>query len=788
MLEFLASRQSLVVLDNCEHVIDAAAALVTALLGGCRQLKLLVTSREPLRVHGESVWVLEPLVLPKPGETRLEVLATTDAVALFCERAAEAKLGFSLEAANAAYVRGICEHLEGIPLGIELAAARVRTLPLGEIAKRLEQNLDLLSKGPRDALDRQVSLRATINWSHELLSPDEQVLFRRLGVFAGGFSLNSAEGVCAGDPLEVGRVLDSLDGLVDKSLVARGADVAGEGRYRLLEPIRAYATERLDKAGERPTVSARHAVFFAQLASQCALEQSGPSFGRLALDHANVLAALAYLAGVSEPVLHGELVVDMWRFWDLRGHWRLGSRELVRYLARPDADLGLKVHCTRYLANFSFQLGEYAESKAGHLAALSIARDIGDRRGEATCLRNLGIVTTFLGELAGASACFEEALSIARQIGDRTLEGRCAGGLGLAAIFLGRYKESRTSLEDALSIAREVGDPVFEGSWQTNLGVVAFHLGNYDESKARHEAALDIGRELGNRKTECDNVGNLGQVATRLGDYAEARAHLVEALELARALGDRRSEADQIGEIGVLACGLGDYEEARTRLTEALKIAREVGDLTSADKWTGHLGVVAMSLGDYPEAEACLDEALRIAREMGARGSEAQWTGWLGVVAARVNDLPKARGRLEQALGIAREIGDRSSEGHWKLWLGVLGDTRGDYCEATTYLRDALNMTRLLGEKDSFLLEACADLLAGFDRYQDAAELLAFSEELNRRVGKVRDAWEQARYEAAFITCVQSLDDKSLKLATERGRSLDWETAVEVALGGLRAS
>jgi predicted ATPase len=260
------------VLDNCEHLIDATAALTAELLRGCGELRVVATSREPLRVAGESVWALGPLALPEAGTVALEVIAATDAVALFCERAAEAKVGFALGVDNSATVTAICAHLEGIPLAIELAAARVRALPLSQIVERLEHSLDVLSKGARGAGDRHASLRAAITWSHDLLSDNERTLFRRTSAFAGGFTLDAAEDVCVDDVLEVGEVVEAIDGLVDKSLITLDGERAGEGRYRLLETIRIYAAEQLQAAGEGPLLTERHAAFYARLAHDLAKE------------------------------------------------------------------------------------------------------------------------------------------------------------------------------------------------------------------------------------------------------------------------------------------------------------------------------------------------------------------------------------------------------------------------------------------------------------------------------------------------------------------------------------
>jgi len=742
IVSHLRAQQALVVLDNCEHLIEAAAALSADLLRGCERLRVLATTREPLRVRGEAVWALGPLGVPEDSDLPLEFLAGTDAVALFCERAAEAKVGFCLSSDNAAAVRTICARLEGMPLAIELAAARVRTLPLTQISVRLGRSLDLLTKGTRGVGDRQGSLRGAIAWSHDLLSPTEKTLFRRLAVFAGGFSLDAAESVCASEGLDAVEVMEALDGLVDKSLVTLGEERAGQGRYRLLETVRAYADEQLQAAGETLVLAGQHAAFYARLAHDCAEEaEATTGLDRLEADHSNLLAALEHLSG-GDPIEHGQLATNLSSFWDLRGHWRLAHRELVRYLARANRDQALAARCARGLGLVAYRLGDFPE----------------------------------------AQTQFEEALRIARGLGERRLEGSCIGGLGNVLFELGDYREARARYEQALTIARELGDSRMAGVWLGDLAGVAFNLGDYHEARARYEEALGIARELGDRSSEGRWLGNLGTMVLQLGDYSEARAHYEEALRIARELGERSYETAWAGELGELATKLGDYPEARARLEEALGIARELGDRNCEGYWTGDLGELATRLGDYPEARARYEEALGIACELGERGYEGYWTGNLGELAAKLGEYPEAQARFEEALDIACQLGDRPNEALWVRGLGVLACDLGNYPQARVNLERALRIALDLGNQDSPLLEACAGLLARLDHCADAAKLLAAADAFNTRGHKVRGASEQARYDTSLVACRSRLGEEIFASASELGRALEWASAVEIAL------
>jgi predicted ATPase/class 3 adenylate cyclase/Tfp pilus assembly protein PilF len=707
VVSYLRDRRALVVLDNCEHLIDAAAALTAALLGGCGQLRVLATSREPLRVAGEFVWTLGPLALPEFDETDLGVLAGADAVALFLERAAEARIGFALGIDNAATVKEICARLEGIPLAIELAAARVRTLPLAQIADRLERSLDLLSKGTRAVEGRQASLRATLAWSHDLLSPAEQRLFRRVAVFSGGFTLDAAEAVAVGEGLDVSEVVDALDGLVDKSLVALGDEQAGQGRYRLLETIRAYAAEHLHAAGEGPLLAGQHAEFYTKLAHDCAhLGDTPGALDRLEAEHPNLLAALQHLSEGERPVDHGQLVADLSTMWDVHGHWQLAQREFLRYLSRADRD--------------------------------------------------------------------------------QALEGRCSGGLGTINLRLGAYPDARDRFEYALDIAHKLGDRGSEGEWLGRLGSVAARLGDYLEGRARFQEALDIAREVGDRQFEGRWVGDLGGVAWYLGDYPEAQARFEEALAIARQLGDRVREGTWVGNLGSIAYTLGDYPEAQAQFESALAMTRELGDRHGEATWLANLGDVASNLGDYPEAQARLEEGVAIARELGDRLQEGFFVGDLGSVSYNLRDYPQALVRYEEALAIARELGDRHREGLWLGHLGEVASNLGNYPEALARYEEALAMARELGKQDSPLLDACAELLARLQCVEAAAELLAAADNINSRTHYTRDTPGQARHDATLATCRSRLDEQAFGSATERGRALEWASAVETALKMLK--
>jgi predicted ATPase/class 3 adenylate cyclase len=618
IVSHLQASRALIVLDNCEHLIDAAASFASELLHACEKLRVLVTSREALRIEGETVWRLGPLQLPEIAESNFSEIAGSDAVALFCERAGESLAGFSLDTSNVATVTTICRRVEGMPLTIELAAAWVRSLPLAQIAERLENSLDLLSKGSRRGAERHSSLRATLAWSHDLLDPTEQVLFRRLAVFSGGFTLGAAERLGPGEGLDVTEVLDALDGLVDKSLVVLSIDQAGQGRYRLLETVRAYAHERLEAAGELARQIDRHAEFYSGLAAECDADvASGANYDRMEADHPNLLAALEYLRGSDQPNEYGQLVVHLAPFWNVRGYWQLGDAELRRCIAQGESDSAFHAACHRHLAIFASRIGDYGEARSAYEEALVTARQLGDRREEATDLSGLGQVAWYVADYAESRARYEDAMAIALDLGDRQMEAKCLLNLGMVAHWMSNYTEARSHYARALEIAREVGDRQQEAHGLGALGITSSAMGDDDDALARYEEALAIFHEIGSPGQEAGFIGNIGRVHLRRGNYAESQSRIEEALAITRAIGDRQSEGYWIGCLGQLASQVDDYDDARDRFAEALAIARELGDRRSQRDWLGELGGTECTVGRHAEARAHYREALVIAREVG---------------------------------------------------------------------------------------------------------------------------------------------------------------------------
>ena len=531
-------RQLLVILDNCEHVVHACADLAKQLLQAGPQLKVLASSREVLRVAGETVYQVPTLSAPEPGQqVALDALAHHDAVRLFIDRVSAVQPGFVLSDRNAAAVADICHRLDGIPLALELAAARARAMPVETLATRLSDRCRLLKNSDQTVLPRQRTLRALIVWSYDLLAAPERTVFQRLAVFAGGWTLEAAEAVCAGDDVDEGDVLDLLSQLVEKSLVVLDTE---RGRYRMLETVRQYGQERLDEAGGGLAVRARHLDFHLALAEKARPALFGPEqerwLARLDNELENLLAGHACADVVPEGAQLGLRLVHALRpYWINRGILGVGQQVTLDALQLPDAQLrNLARSRGLFVAGqlHSF-MGRYAEAEPCLEESLAIAREIDDKSRVAATLQTLGMVSVALGMLAKARAYGEEAIALARELGDR--REIAAAVIALAQLYRveGRADLAEPLYCEALAVARDLGDREVVAIGLLNLAMVA--IGENREGTAcqmlleAHAIAEQIGSQpVGQSVLEvCAGLGaqrgEWSQVALLFG-AAEAQA------------------------------------------------------------------------------------------------------------------------------------------------------------------------------------------------------------------------------------------------------------------------
>ena len=583
LTEYLREKQLLLVLDNCEHLLTGCASVAAALLRACPDVRLLATSREPLGIAGEQVYRVPCLSLPDPKQALAatpENLAAFESVRLFIERAQAVKPEFVCTSGNASALARLCHRLDGIPLALELAAARIRALSVDEIETRLDQCFRLLTGGNRAAMPRQQTLRAAVDWSYDLLTEAERLLLARLSVFAGGWTLTAAEAVCGFEPLEDFEVLDLLTSLADKSLVVvespaveehgEPGQCSGTTRYRMLETIRLYANQKVAewphgsgecKADEAVRLRTRHRGFFLALAEEAEPHLMATDqrewLERLEAEHDNLRAALEECA--RNPAQDTEeaglrLAGALWRFWLVRGYVSEGRDHLARVLeaARQTSAQTGSLTCTvasvrvlLFAGNLANHQGDYTAARKLFEEGLTICRDMADPQGTAWSLLNLGNIARAQGDYPGARALFQEGLSISQTAEDSLNTAWSLLNLGNLAYQEGDYTGARTYFEEGLALFRQLGDRLNIAWSLLNLGNVARSQGDNAEARTRHEEGLAICRELGDRRGIAQSLKGLAHVAWSTSQVRKSVVLWGAAYSLLEGIGTRSQPGEQ---------------------------------------------------------------------------------------------------------------------------------------------------------------------------------------------------------------------------------------------------
>jgi predicted ATPase/DNA-binding CsgD family transcriptional regulator len=573
LAEVLRDRQLLLILDNCEHLLEATSRLVDKLLDSCPHLRILATSREAIGVEGEIRLLVPPLSVPEQVRTpSSEELEGYESVRLFVERARERDPSFSLSPKNTLAVTEICRRLEGIPLAIELAAARVGTLSIEQISQRLEGSLELLTRGGRTAVPRQRTLKGTLNWSHELLSEPERILFRKLSVFAGGWTLESSEAVASGESVAEREVLDLLSGLVEKSLVvAKGSDEGGV-RYRLLEPIRQYARENLERSGRAGAVRRRHAEFFLTLAEAGDLGLWGPDqhrwLERLKPDHDNMRAALSWASERGDVELSLQLAGSLRRFWQAQGQYSEGRAWLVEALAKDDggSSASARAKALEALARLAGEQDDLDQKENAAQKGLELSTASGIAATLVASLRvMLGEVAGIRGDYARAEKLYEESLRAYRKAGDKRGMAEAIGRLGTVSTNRGDYKRAKELYQEGLTLSRELGGADPQGGFLINLGYVSLLEGDHERAMALNEEAVALFRNQGQRDYLPVALDNVGWAALLSGDQERAEGFLTKSLELGEELGAKSTVSESL-EGMACAAGIKGQDERAARL------------------------------------------------------------------------------------------------------------------------------------------------------------------------------------------------------------------------------
>jgi predicted ATPase/DNA-binding CsgD family transcriptional regulator/transcriptional regulator with XRE-family HTH domain len=580
LVDALRSRRVLLLLDNCEHLVEACAQIAATLLGACSDVRILATSREPLGVAGEVIWRVAPLGVPQEdGETTplIHDLLQSPAVRLFVERVRAVWPEYVPKQEDASDLAGVCRRLEGIPLAIELAAARTPVLSLAQVSARLQDPLRLLVGGSRTGPPRHQTQRATLGWSYDLLDEPERRLFERLAVFAGGWTLEAAENICAGEGLQSAAIVDTLEHLVRNSLVL-AEPIERTVHYRFLDTLRQFASERLNQHVNAKAVRDRHAAFFTALAEKAAIalvgSEEGAWLARLESDHDNIRAALRWLIERGDATRAQRLAGSLYRFWFARGHFTEGRALLEEVLELPG---GTEPSPGRAACWFGMDLlalaqGDWAAARTGAEAARGDWQALGLRGEEALALRQLGILDLMRGDAEAARALFEEGVATARGAGHRVAEGLNLWGIAQVLGQQEAFAEAHRAAESALSCFAAVGWRRGAVNVLTFLGDLSYQEGQYGVAGPTLEQSLALARELGAESLYSSTLVRLGQIAIETGDLARAGALLEASLRSSAWLGDRESLAGALAACAQLAATSSDW-------TRSLRLASAAGTL-----------------------------------------------------------------------------------------------------------------------------------------------------------------------------------------------------------------
>lgn len=730
LTDYLRAKQVLLVLDNCEHLISACARFAETLLQACPNLWILATSRETLGIAGESAFGVPSLSVPDPGQVSpggvdlASNLIPYEGVRLFVERAVAVQPNFNLTNANAPAVAQICYRLDGIPLAIELAAARVKALSAEQIAARLDDRFRLLTGGSRTALPRHQTLQALIDWSYELLPEAERMLLRRLSVFAGGWTLEAAETICAGEGIQASEVLDLLTHLVDKSLVLV-EERHKEARYRMLDTIQQYARQKALESGDAARVRARHLDFFVRLAedagSQLRSAEQLTWLNRLETEHDNLRTAGGWMQGSGETELGLRLAGALFWFWLLRGHANEGRRWLEQ--------------------------------------VLSLAGDSGRNRAHARALWAAGFLAIGQGDLAAGRSRLDESLALFAELGDQEGIANSLLGLGRAAYFQGDYAVARSLFEESLSLSRAAEYPWGSAQALYRLGMVNLIQGDYIQARPHFEESVRKFRDLGDRWGLSYSLSALGEEALRRGDYAIAHSVLEESLRIFQELGSKSGIAMSLSELGWLALSQGDYLAARSRLEESLALRQEMGYRVGMAIALNLLGDVALHQGNYQQAKMLIGKSLALRKELGSKSGIAWSLQNLGNLAQHQGEYRQAEALFEESLALFLELGNK---------IGV--------AECLEGLASVAVVERQSEGRTS------ARRAAQGNEAERAVQLFGAAEVLREVATTPLPPYRRADHDRDIAAARTQLDEAAFAAAWAEGRAMGMEQAVAYAL------
>lgn len=625
LTEHLRAKDTLLVLDNCEHLVDACAVLAETLLEACPGLRVLATSREALKIPGEQTYNVPPMESPS-GAPPLAELLRHDAARLFIDRLKTVASSFVPTEEHAPAIAQICAQLEGIPLAIELAAGRARVMPVEQIAAKLTHRLALLAGGSRTALPRHRTLQGAIQWSYELLTEEEAALFARLAVFRGGFTLEAAEQICPGGDVDEWRLLDLLTRLVEKSLVTVNEGTAEAARYDMLGTIRDFAEEKLERIEGFESIQEKHANYFAMLAEAAEPRLQAPNprewLSRLDAELENFRAAFNWcLSGKHariEPALRMGAALDS--FWMSRGYFSEGRKLLDRAIALGDGEVTPKLAAAFFSAGkMAWCQGDYPAAESLVKRALALHQRSGDKTGIARAHLVLGNIAGDRSDYAQSAGHYEKSRELYRELGDKRALANVLNNMGVNALELGDFPSAVARFEEALAGAETLGDVLMRALILANLSEIALNTLDFEKARMYGESALATHVELGDKRGQGISLRNLACALYELGETGKGRGFLREALEIFREIGDRYDIGVALLDLGHVALKEPDPAAAEALAAECVALAHEISTRAILSGALELAGCVACAQSRHGEGARLFGAADALRRQIGSK-------------------------------------------------------------------------------------------------------------------------------------------------------------------------
>lgn len=697
----LNNKELLLILDNCEHLIKACAETAEMLLSSSNKLKIIATSRESMNCTGEKTYRVPSLTLPDVTVNNTPFHITQyESVRLFIERALAINTEFRVNNENSHALAEICMRLDGIPLAIELAAARIKILSVEKICERLTDRFSLLSGGKRTALPRQQTLKAMIDWSYDLLSGKEKILWERLSVFAGGWTLESAEEICSDENINELEILDLLNMLTEKSIIIYNIE---KERYRILETLKQYGEAKLRDSNEKDKIMQKFLTYFLLLAEKAGQKLNSSEIQiwieKLETEHGNFQYAIEWSLSSGETEKGARLAVALGNYWDIRGFYSTGRQFLNRFLINSQAiNNSLLMKVLRFLGILSTGQCDYEQARKYFVDCLALSREIGEKHGIAKSLNQLGGTIYFLEEYEQAQKYYEESLLLYRELDDKDGLAACLHNFGNTLSGLGKFEQGKNYLEESHALRVEIKDKRGMASCLLSLGLITYNQDNNDYMKAinLYEDSVAISREIGLKLELAISLFNIGD-CLESNDYNYERAvnYFEEALGLFREIGHKTGIANSLHGLGNIAFRQSDFEKAKKLFTESLEIRRETGNKHAVINSLNRLGSAVFSTGNYEEAKKYYKECLQLGRDIiDKTGIVTSLTGIAGILVAENNNQKSAQllGSVDKVIKSKNTLLGKNAMNFSESITNLLREKISDE-EFEIYFEEGKNMT-----------------------------------------------------------------------------------------------